>query len=83
MKRSTYVARLRRRGDRGGRRRTVLCSPRRAELEERWAMLDKYCVGCHNDAELTGDLSLEHRKPDGVVQDARVWKPRSRSCASA
>ncbi len=45
-----------------------------AVLEERWAMLDKYCVDCHNDAELTGDLSFEHRRPDSVIQDARVWE---------
>jgi hypothetical protein len=45
-----------------------------AVLEDRWAMLDEYCVGCHNDAELTGDLSFERRKPDNVVQDARVWE---------
>jgi hypothetical protein len=76
MKRSTYVA--------GGCAAAaiavgvgayVLSKPApEAVLQERWAMLDKYCVGCHNDAELTGDLSLEHRKPDGVVQDARVWE---------
>jgi len=45
-----------------------------AVLEDRWAMLDKYCTDCHNDAELTGDLSLEHRKPGNVVHDARVWE---------
>ena len=29
-----------------------------AVLEDRWAMLDQYCVGCHNDAELTGEFSF-------------------------
>ncbi len=51
-----------------------LASAPEAVLEDRWAMLDEYCVGCHNDAELTGDVSFERRTPDDVVQDARVWE---------
>jgi hypothetical protein len=45
-----------------------------AVLEDRWAMLDQYCVGCHNDAELTGDISFEHRTPENIVRDAGVWE---------
>ena len=30
-----------------------------AVLHEQWAMLDRYCVECHNDAEFTADLSLQ------------------------
>jgi hypothetical protein len=43
-------------------------------LRDRWAMLDKYCVDCHNDAERTGDISFEHVRPQNVVKDARVWE---------
>jgi hypothetical protein len=45
-----------------------------AVLEDRWALLDQYCVGCHNDAELTGDVSFEHLRPENVVHDAKVWE---------
>ena len=41
-----------------------------AQLEEQWAMLDRYCVGCHNDAELTAELSFEGRRPDSFDKDA-------------
>ncbi|HJR69908.1 MAG TPA: DUF1592 domain-containing protein [Gammaproteobacteria bacterium] len=43
-------------------------------LQERWAMLDQYCVECHNDAELTGELSFESRRPDNVHSDPAVWE---------
>mgnify|MGYP003352616636 CR=1 FL=1 len=43
-------------------------------LSQNWAMLDKYCVNCHNDAERTGDISFEHAKLENVVQDARLWE---------
>jgi len=45
-----------------------------AVLQERWAMIDRYCVGCHNDAELTGGVSFERLSPDNVVADARIWE---------
>jgi hypothetical protein len=45
-----------------------------AVLYERWAMVDRYCVDCHNDAELTGGISFEGLKPENVVADARVWE---------
>ena len=45
-----------------------------AVLHERWAMIDRYCVDCHNDAELTGGVSFERLRPENVVADARVWE---------
>jgi hypothetical protein len=45
-----------------------------AMLEEQWAMLDRYCVECHNDADLTADLSFERRRPDNVHSDPAVWE---------
>lgn len=45
-----------------------------AELAEQWSVVQSYCVDCHNDAELTGGLSLEHRGPDSVHADAEVWE---------
>ncbi len=45
-----------------------------ALLEEQWAMIDRYCVDCHNDAEYTADLSFEKRGPDNVHADPAVWE---------
>jgi hypothetical protein len=45
-----------------------------AQLEEQWAMIDRYCVDCHNDAELTADLSFEGRSPADVHSDPAVWE---------
>ena len=45
-----------------------------AVLQEQWAMLDRYCVDCHNDAELTADLSFEGRGPNDVHSDPAVWE---------
>ncbi len=44
-----------------------------AQLDQQWAML-KYCTDCHNDAEFTAELSLEHRHPDNVKIDPAVWE---------
>ncbi|HEY3519091.1 MAG TPA: DUF1587 domain-containing protein, partial [Gammaproteobacteria bacterium] len=45
-----------------------------AQLQEQWGMLERYCVDCHNDAELTADLSFEGRRPDNVHADPGVWE---------
>jgi hypothetical protein len=45
-----------------------------AVLHEQWAMLDRYCVECHNDAEFTADLSLQGRSPENVIEDPEVWE---------
>ena len=29
-------------------------------LANRWPMLKQYCTDCHNDADLSGGMSLEH-----------------------
>ena len=30
---------------------------------DQWAMLDRYCVGCHNDVERAGDLAFDRLDP--------------------
>jgi hypothetical protein len=41
---------------------------------EQWELIDRYCVGCHNDAELTGELSFEHLKDDPLEANQDVWE---------
>ena len=59
-----------------GRRRLFLdeAVARSRARKSSWAMLDRYCVDCHNDAELTADLSFEGRGPDDVHSDPAVWE---------
>jgi hypothetical protein len=45
-----------------------------AVLQQQWALLDQYCVGCHNDAEFTGGLSFEGRMSADVHKDAEIWE---------
>jgi hypothetical protein len=45
-----------------------------AVLAENWAMLNSYCVDCHNNAELTAGLTLQGRRPEHVVAEAHVWE---------
>ncbi len=45
-----------------------------AQLDDQWAMLGRYCGECHNDAELTADLSFERRHSDNVHADPAIWE---------
>src|SRR5687768_13786733 len=37
-------------------------------------VLDRYCVGCHNDLELAGGVSFESIDREHVASDAGVWE---------
>jgi hypothetical protein len=37
-------------------------------------VLDRYCVGCHNDLELAGGVSFESVDRERVARDADVWE---------
>ena len=43
------------------------------------AMLDRYCIGCHNDKARAGGLSLSTMDPSKPAADAEVWEASSRS----
>jgi hypothetical protein len=45
-----------------------------ARLDSEWALIGDYCVECHNDADYTGDLSLEGRTPEDIHADPGVWE---------
>jgi hypothetical protein len=47
---------------------------RKPSADEQWAMLDRYCEGCHNDAERAGDLALDRLNPNHIHADAAVWE---------
>ena len=41
---------------------------------DQWALVDRYCVGCHNDAELAGDLALDRVNRESIAADAEIWE---------
>ena len=45
-----------------------------AELADRWAMIDQYCLDCHNDAEFTGGLSFEGMAPSEVLANPGLFE---------
>jgi hypothetical protein len=47
---------------------------RNPSAAEQWAMLDRYCEGCHNDAERAGELALDRLDPSRMHADAAVWE---------
>jgi hypothetical protein len=48
--------------------------PGPASVEEQWALLDRYCVTCHNDIELAGDLRFDRAAIDDVHAGAKTWE---------
>src|SRR5687768_1215022 len=42
--------------------------------EEHWALVDRYCEGCHNEAELAGDLAFAKLSRTNLATDAAVWE---------
>jgi hypothetical protein len=41
---------------------------------EDWALVDRYCAGCHNDADLAGDLAFGRLSRTDLAADAAVWE---------
>src|SRR5688572_26998789 len=42
--------------------------------EDHWALVDRYCEGCHNEAELAGDLAFAKLSRSNLAADAAVWE---------
>ncbi len=47
---------------------------REPSAADHWALVDRYCVGCHNDAELAGDLAFDSLNRTALHADAAVWE---------
>jgi hypothetical protein len=43
-----------------------------------WPVLDKYCVGCHNDDDLAGGVSFKKIGRSDVGKNAKVWEAAAR-----
>jgi hypothetical protein len=43
-------------------------------LEDRWAMVEQYCIDCHNDAEFTGEVSFEGMHAADVLANPELFE---------
>ena len=41
---------------------------------DHWALIDKYCVVCHNDIELAGGVAFDRLDHDNLHGDAKLWE---------
>ncbi len=41
---------------------------------EQWALIDKYCVVCHNEIEVAGDVAFDRLDPGDLHGDAKIWE---------
>lgn len=44
------------------------------DVAANWGLLDRYCTGCHNDAEYAGDLSLDGLTPEAVAAKPEIFE---------
>src|SRR5688572_3826450 len=51
-----------------------LFASRSPSAEQQWALVDRYCTGCHNDADLAGDLAFSRLSRTDLAVDAAVWE---------
>src|SRR5262245_40068627 len=42
--------------------------------EQQWALVERYCSVCHNDAEFAGDLAFSHLSRSDLAANAAVWE---------
>jgi hypothetical protein len=46
----------------------------RATRNPPWPLIERYCLGCHNDIDLAGDVSFERLDRADVGHEARIWE---------
>jgi uncharacterized protein DUF1592/uncharacterized protein DUF1588/uncharacterized protein DUF1587/uncharacterized protein DUF1585/uncharacterized protein DUF1595 len=42
--------------------------------EQQWGLLERYCVTCHNEVELAGELGFDRMRIENLHADAKVWE---------
>jgi Protein of unknown function (DUF1592)/Protein of unknown function (DUF1588)/Protein of unknown function (DUF1585)/Protein of unknown function (DUF1595)/Protein of unknown function (DUF1587) len=51
-----------------------LVSARAPSDEDEWALIEHYCVDCHNGVDLSGDVSFEDLGPDDIAGHAETFE---------
>ena len=42
--------------------------------ESRWAVIEHYCVDCHNGVELAGGRAFDRMSPERIAEEAQTWE---------
>jgi len=42
--------------------------------EDQWPLFDRYCVECHNAAELTADIAFDRMSPDSIAHEPEIFE---------
>ena len=42
--------------------------------DRQWAMLNKYCVECHNATDWAGGIAMDTMSPDSIESDVQTWE---------
>src|SRR5262245_61340858 len=42
--------------------------------EQQWAVVERYCVECHNRDDLAGGRAFDTMSPDHIAADAETWE---------
>jgi hypothetical protein len=45
-----------------------------ARHEAQWAVIQDYCLDCHNRQDLTAGLAFDRMSPDRIAEDAETWE---------
>ena len=53
---------------------SLFLAHRAPSAADQWALVDRYCAGCHNDAELAGDFSFSRLSRTDLAVDAALWE---------
>ena len=57
---------------------TDVTAPATAQLGKQWAIVDRYCVECHNDVDLAGGFAFDAIAAQSLGENAEVWEKATR-----
>jgi hypothetical protein len=53
---------------------SILLTATCAGAEEHWALLNDYCVECHNFEDWAGGVAFDTMRPEAIPEDAKIWE---------
>ncbi len=53
---------------------SVLAAQPASDAHDRWGVIERYCVECHNATDWAGSLAFDTLSFDGLAGDAKVWE---------
>jgi mono/diheme cytochrome c family protein len=73
-RRAALIAALAAAGIGGGLLYHGLRAPAGSDARDHWEVVNRYCLGCHNDDDLAGGVSFKRLERQDVGRNAEVWE---------